>query len=341
MKKLFAILIAMIMMFSTVGCDLLNNIKTPEEELEVTATPSAKVTQTPISTPKATATSKPTATPNEEPQNQTMNLTIESCRFAEKIRPMDVEYAANELYSMTVGNIFVDVVLKITDNGAKVTKDTFSGNLEFDDARYDLKFCTEWDSSQGVDQNGVIEANAGGRVHLYAIVPERANGADITVNFKAWGKEYSCKVQPMETVTDHFSVKTQLKKGDKISVNDLEIEVVDCQYTKVVRARDYDNSKQIGWTYPVVDCVLKITNNGKNVVNTLNSYMVIDGEVLRARECYETNNNTDINQFNMIIGVGQTTYVHLIGGKTAQEVEEGQRVMRFNYGGNCYYCYAE
>ena len=330
MKRLLTILLVLCILTGLCACSASesqgNNISDTQQTNEGSNEPNAEQTEDSNNTPEA---------------NTGIQVTLESCRFADEVRGADSE-CATMLYEDKDGKVYVDAVLFVLSD-TEMDADAFTGYVVYDDLRYDMQFCVDSYTGISVNDDGVYAP--GGRVHMFVSLPDAAETADLTAVMTVNGKEYTSKVAEKDSRAT-LEQKTELKVGDKKSVFGglVEFEVVSCEYTKVLQAQDTANTEQYTSAKPFVDFVLKITNNMKNeetVLTDFFGYVVVGDENIRANNKIEVENNTDLdNLSNVGVAPGETEYVHIYAS-----VEETQDVsslaMRFNLAGICYYCYAE
>lgn len=329
MKRIFMILLAVCILVSLCACS----------------------SSVPLENPKQTTAGNDEATVNQTegssntPETNTgVQVTLESCRFADEVRAADSE-CATTLYENKEGKVYIDTVLTVRTDST-IEKDAFAGYVVYDDLRYDLQFCADSYTGVSVDEYGDGVYYPGARVHMFTSVPDAAEGADIEVVVTVNGKEFTSEVAEKDTRTA-LEQKTELKIGDKKSFYDglIEFEVVSCKYTKILRGQDVANSKQYSGTKPFIDLVLKVTNNATGEEQTLGdaffSYTIVEGEIVRGETKVETNNNTDLKFLSLEgIAPGTTEYIHVYS--VVEETQNmGDLMIRMNFGESCFYCYAE
>lgn len=122
--------------------------------------------------------------------NAGIQVTLESCRFADEVRGADSE-CATMLYEDKDGKVYVDAVLFVLTD-SELDADAFAAYVVYDDLRYDMQFCVDSYTGVSVDDDGVYAP--GGRVHMFASLPDAAETADLTVVITVNGKEYTSKV---------------------------------------------------------------------------------------------------------------------------------------------------
>ena len=326
MKRIFMMLLAVCILVSLCACSPSVSQENPKQTTAGNDEATVNQTEGSSNTPEI---------------NTGVQVTLESCRFADEVRGADSE-CATMLYEDKDGKVYVDAVLFVLTD-SEMDADAFTGYVVYDDLRYDMQFCVDSYTGVSVDDDGVYAP--GGRVHMFASLPDAAETADLTAVITVNGKEYTSKVAEKDSRAA-LDQKTELRAGDKKSVLGglVEFEVISCKYTKVLQAQDTANTEQYTSTKPFVDLVLKITNNMKNeemVLTDFFGYVVVGEENVRADNRIEIENNTDLDYLsNVGVAPGKTEYVHVYAG-----VEETQDVsnlaMRFNLAGVCYYCYAE
>lgn len=330
MKKILISLLVVSILMSLCACS-------PSGLLDAAQQQQEQENETPTTSQTENAATKDIP---EEPQKDTdVQVTLESCRFADEVRASDGEYASM-LYADKEGKVYIDTVLTVMTD-SELDADAFKGYVICSDRRYDMQYCI--DSYTGVAVNKDNIPAPGGRVHMFASVPDAAESEDLEAVVIVNGKEYKSKVEGKDT-RPAFERKTQLKVGDKKSVLGglVEFEVVSCKYTKVIQAQDVANTQQYTGTKPFVDLVLKITNNmeGEDMVLTnFFGYVAVGEENIRATCRMEIEDNTDLS-LNVNVAPGNTEYVHIYTG-VEETQDAGSLAMRFNLAGVCYYCYAQ
>ena len=322
MKRVLLILLSICLLVGLCACSPSVSQDKPEQTTAGNTEPASEQTEDADSVPEGNVNAK---------------ITLESCKFADEVRAADSE-CATMLYQDKEGKIYVDMVLFVMTD-SEIDADAFAGYVMYDDQRYDMLFCVDSYTGVSVADDGVCAP--GGRVHMFASLPDAAESADLTAVVAVNGKEFTSKVSEKESRAA-LDQKTELKVGDKKSVLDglVEFEVISCKYTKVLQAQDTANTKQYTSSKPFVDLVLKITNNlsGEDMVLSDFFGYVVGEEIVRANNKIEVDNNTDLESLSGV-APGKTEYVHVY-----VNVDEGQNTsdlaMRFNLGGTCYYCYA-
>ena len=304
MKRFFAVMLVLCMIFGLCACDIAEKLQQPGSFGG-----------------KMPGQMKPI-----EQESEKGSVSIISCRFADEVAAADGEFKSM-LYTEREDRVYVDVVMEVRTE-AEMTEDDFSGYVMYEDQRYDMQYCAEGEAATSVNDNPVTAP--GGRVHLFTLVPDAAEGTDLEAVVTVDGQEHTCEVMEKDTRAP-LDKKVKLSVGDKESLADgaVEFEVVSCKYTKVLRAQDTANAKQYNIGGPFLDLVLKVTNHSQQAMlkNSL-AYTVEGEDFVRGSSRYETENNTDLESFYEI-GAGKTEYVHFIFS-----VEENQTyadtAIRFN-----------
>lgn len=270
-----------------------------------------------------------------------VEVVVEGCYFVKEIRAKDGEVATTA-YPETDGKVYVDFVASIENQGdTEISADDVSGYVTYDDLRYDFQYCSESYTGVSVDDTE-IPANDAGRIHLFAKLPadaEKETSLEAIVSIG--GKEYKEKVKVADTA-DALTKKTELKAGDKESLLNgaVEFEVVNCVYSKYMTATDYANAEQYTVANKkIVDAVIKVTNNlPEGEITDIFGYVKIGDVVERANLKVETENNTELDYGG--IAPGKTEYVHIYVALD-ENTSADDAILRFNFGGNCYYIKAK
>ena len=266
-------------------------------------------------------------------------VTIESCRFAEEVRAADGE-CVSMYYPDGEGKVYVDVVLAIRTD-TTISENAFSGYVTYDAEQYPLQYAREGANGNGLNEDDVTAP--GGRVHMFTSLPDDAQDSKLTAVVTVNGTQYTAKVGK-KLEKDPLKAKTKVKAGDKESVWDGKVtfEVVSCKYTEVIKPQNPESTAEYKTVDPVVDLVLKVTNNleGENQeIKNIFGYLLIDGELYSANDRMEINNNTELD-YDTLVAPGKTAYVHIFAN--AEDAKDPDSlIMRFNIGGNCYYCEVE
>ncbi len=277
-----------------------------------------------------------------------LDIKILGCNFSEEISGRDKEYIGS-YFPDRKKDIYIDLVLFIKNNKeVDFTGEDISGYIMYDDARNDMQVGIESLSSTGINdfinpKELVIAPKSFGVVHLFTVIDEPAKNESIVVNYKINGKDFECEVLP-EDNRGALERKTEVFVGDKVDVNGLyEFEVISCKNTKIMKAQNLENTEQYQHygKETFFELVLKVKNKTASDLEEIRCYTEVDGELLRATSAIETNNNTDIDKWgDAPLAAGEEEYYHIY-----TSLEEGTEtdglIMRFNLGGNCYYCEIE
>ncbi len=267
-----------------------------------------------------------------------LKIEVLSCSFDKEVMGIDEELSG---YGFTErnGKVYVNLALKITNNGTTaLKKDDIKGYFEYDELRYDLQYELMLSVPVRNDDDS-LSPECIGFVNMISLVDEAATSEDLTVHFTIKENEYSEKVMPIDT-RSHLEKKTEVSAGDSFNVNGLyEVNVIECVETKYLRATNYNESEQYQYyNKKFIDLVLSVKNNTNVNLSAINGYVIIDEEGVRANERVENSENTDLEYLSIEpIKSGEEGIVHIFV-TVDEDINTDGLAMRFNLGGNCYYC---
>ncbi len=268
-----------------------------------------------------------------------LDIEVLNCSFDNAVTALDEEFMGS-IYSAVDGDVYVDLVLKITNNSNKtLTKGCFSGSFTYKNIKHELRYAIDSSNSTSLGENG-ISANSVGIVHLYDRVEKEASEQLLYVNYSICGKEFEKKVYPHDA-RNPLEKKTKLEIGDRVDANGLyEIEVISCSETPSISATSYEGTDQYmaAEGEKFIELLLKVKNNTQNDLRELRGYVIVSGNIIKANDRIEINENTDIQYLSSIpLKFSQEEYIHIFA-----PIPEGKSIgasaIRFNLGGNCYYC---
>ena len=273
----------------------------------------------------------------EAAASKSAKFELLSCRFSEDIHALDDEYIGNH-YSSSEKTVFVDAVFDVKSAGSSgISEKNVSGNLWYDDKRYDLTYCKNSKTETIIDDDP-MEANDYRQIHLFAKVPKEAQNAEtLSISYSIDGIEGTANIDPMDTA-NALVKKTELKEGDDLSAGGIDVIVYRCTMGKLLTA-DEKKSNQYSGDY--MDLVLKLTNNNSDGFypseNLFKGYVVSsDGTIVRANDRLESEDNVSLDNTTEI-APGTTRYYHIM----AKSDNSGDGIFRFNDDGKCYYIKAE
>lgn len=337
MKKFICVILAAAIAMFAAGC---SEEKAAEKETKAkkeTTEISAEAVETQSTTQAATEDDM-VITPESKKE---FTFEVVECVFDNSITAVDEEYVYNS-YAEKENSVYVDLVLRVANTGnTPLTGNDFSGYLIYNDTRYDMQTAIEnvTGISVGVSE---VKAKDVAKVHLFERLDKEAENSDITVTYTVSGKTYEEKVKPATNSSNSLDKKTEIKVGDVINVDSrYSFEVIEASAVESVHAQDINASKQykpIGKD-KFAHVLIKLKNNSELPLSNSNAlvYTITDDVISKGTFAKETSNNTDINSYVSLNG-GEEEFVHLYVGVNDTDIAAGNVILRFNLGGNCYYC---
>ncbi|MBE6913252.1 MAG: hypothetical protein E7473_12080 [Ruminococcaceae bacterium] len=338
-KKMLVILLACAMTIAIIsGC---SNSTAPSASSNSTAPSASSNSTAPSASGDSSQVEQEAAPKNTVINIDDLKIEVLSCSFDKEVMGIDEEFSG---YGFTErdGKVYVNLALKITNNRATpLKKDEIKGYFEYDELRYDLQY--ELMSSVPVGSNdNLLAPDCIGFVNMISLVDEEATKENLTVHFTIDENEYSEKVMPIDT-RSAFEKKTEVSVGDTFDANGLyEVEVIKCEESKYLRATNYNESRQYqSANEKFIDLVLNIKNNTNVNFRSIYGYVIIDEDGIRAIDKVEVKENTELESMDIApIKPGEEGIVHLYV-TVEDDMDTDDLAMRFNLGGNCYYCYVE
>lgn len=273
-----------------------------------------------------------------------VKFSVLGCNFESKVYTGDEE-AAGMVFQEIKDKVYVDLRLKVENKGdTPLTEEDFSGYFTFEDFRYDLQYEVEYAVDATSDE---IPAKSTGIIHLLNRVDKAAEKNELTVTYFVCGKEFNVKVDPSDTRTA-LEKKAEVVVGKKYSANGMyDFKVISCERKQYVQATKYSESEQYEamGNYDIIDLLLKVKNKTDVNLGKITGYAPVNERFTWADVKMEVENNTklkdlDDNEKNVnavALQPGQEEYIHICAKVKKNEKVDGSAI-RFNLGGNYYYC---
>ncbi len=278
---------------------------------------------------------------DESVQIGDIKVEVVSCMFDNELVGIDEEISTWGFQKIE-GKVYVNLALKIFNNGTEpFTEDDIKAYFEYDELRYDMQYELEVAiPTSYYDDEEVIPAGSVGIVYLFDRVEEAAMSSDITVHYTIGENQYERAVDSLDPRTP-FEKKIKVSAGDVLDAGGIfDIEVISCKETKVLRAQNYEESKQYTPSKgKYIDFVVKIKNNFKKDLTGFSGYVVVGDVVHRAEYIIETDNNTDLRE-DVLLKSGEENIMHVYA-VVDEDVDTDGLSMRINLLENCYYCEVE
>lgn len=339
MKKMLTIIFALFFTITLVACGN-SGSSTPKDEQSAST---YRETQEESSKKPAESVGKNEAADNAANNSavtasKTAKFELLSCRFSEDVHALDDEFIGSH-YSTGENTVFVDAVFNVISAGTYgISEKNVSGNVWYNDTRYDLSYCKNSKTETTIDDEP-MEANDYGQIHLFTKVPKEAqNSGVLSISYSIDGIDGTANVDPMDDTAKALDKKTELKEGDELSAGGINVSVYRCTIGKLLTT-DVNKSNQYSGDY--MDLVLKLTNNNAESFypseNIFKGYAVSsDGTIVRANDRLESEDNVSLDHTTEI-APGTTRYYHIM----VKSDNSGDGVFRLNYDGKCYYITAK
>ena len=331
MKKFLCVFLMATIAMLAAGCS----------EEKATEKETSKIVVEPQSTTQSVTEDDVVTTPESKKE---FTFEVVECVFDNSITAVDEEYVYNS-YEEKENRVYVDLVLRVVNTGnTPVTENDFSGYLIYNNKRYDMQMAIE--GATGVSLGASeVKAKDVAKVHLFAYLDKKAENSDITVTYTVSGKTYEEKVKPAINSSNSLDKKTEIKVGYVINVDSrYSFEVIEASSVEFIHAQNSSSSKQYK---PLVKdkkfahVLIKLKNNTELPVSYSNTlvYTITDDVVTKGKFAKETSNNTEIDTHGKVsLNADEEEFVHLYVDINDTDVAAGNLILRFNLGGNCYYC---
>ena len=269
------------------------------------------------------------------------NIEVLACNFDDEVTGLDEEFVGSSFQKVD-GRSFVNLILKVENTStAELNEENISAYFMHNDLRYDMQMEIETKSltSFGIETVAPGEVEI---VHLIQRIDEEVKGSDITVKLTVDGKEFDVKVDAEDTRAP-IEKKTKVSVGDTVDVDGkYSFEVVSCKEKAYLSTTDEAKSEQYqSVDRKFVDMVIKLTNNSGFELKEMRAYTIIDNETYAGETSREINENTELEELMFeSLKDGETEYCHAYA-VVPENVDTAGAMVRFNLGGNCYYCTVE